>query len=120
MALVTFPGSPGWRTVDPVYRKARGRFKSPFTFKTQTQLWPGEQYVITFSLPPMVRTLAVQWIDRLTSMIRNNDYVALNLSAYLETGAPNPINLQLVDPEIPWTIDVAQIYGISFQMEEIK
>jgi hypothetical protein len=63
VTLVAMPAYPGARSVEFNVQDATATVVSPFTGQTQAQRWPGADMLSgTFTLPPMARADAANWI----------------------------------------------------------
>lgn len=63
VTLVAMPSSPGARSVEFDVQDGTATVVSPFTGQTQAQRWPGADSLSgMFTLPPMVRADAANWI----------------------------------------------------------
>jgi len=62
VTLVSFPTTPGLRSLDISVKDATATVNSPYTGQTQAQLWPGGDMLLgTVTLPPMQRADADNW-----------------------------------------------------------
>lgn len=122
MATLTKPAAPGWRTVTPVYRRAKATIESPFTFQKQVHLHPGEQWKFTLELPPIKdETTALAWCAFLHSLAKNDDTFALAVAGYVPASVASPMTVRLADDgnEATWTVGNARVFGLSFTVEQV-
>ena len=61
MTLITMPSTPSFKSSNWGIRRAVAIAESPFTGAQQAQVYSKAQWYATLTLPPMKRSLAVQW-----------------------------------------------------------
>lgn len=122
MATLTKPPSPGWRSVTPLYRRAKAVVESPFTYQKQVHLHPGEQWKFSLELPPIKdATVAQSWIAFLHSLAKNDDTFSLAVAGYVPSSISSPMTVRLADSgnEATWTVGNARVFGLSFTVEQV-
>jgi hypothetical protein len=65
---LTAPASPVPRSIRPRAKSVVAVTQSPFTLTQETQVWPGQNWEVDVSLPPMKRPDAEAWLAFLLSL----------------------------------------------------
>ena len=65
---LTWPSTPGPQSVTFSAVNAVALARSPFTYDTQTQVWPGDSWTVEVGLPPMLREQAEEWFTFLATL----------------------------------------------------
>jgi len=68
MALINTPTSIGFAEIELTARNAVAISQSPFTFSTQTHVYPGQMWQANISIPPVQRDLAEPWVAFLLAL----------------------------------------------------
>lgn len=65
---LSLPSTPSWMKVNFTANNIVGVTRSPFTGQQQTYQWPGENWSVDVSLPPMDQATAEAWVTFLISL----------------------------------------------------
>lgn len=119
MAKITKPAIPGWRRVEPSYRRAVARHTSPYTYTSQAQVWSGEDYGFRFTFPPMKQTNGLLTIKFLRDLQNGDNYWEEDVTRYVSADVSNKaaMPLRVVPGSVSVDIDEGLIYRISFDAE---
>jgi hypothetical protein len=121
MALLTKPASLHLRQVNPSYIKAKSRNVSPFTFDSQVYTWPGERWTFDVESSPVKDPTNAKAIAAfLRDLAKADNYVQIDMSAYMPADVSQPMSLRIAGNVAHWEIDVAKVYTFSFKLEENK
>ena len=120
MAVITIPSQPGgWQDMPfaPVVKNA-GEWESPYTATTQTQLWAGEKFLCSPTLPPVAKAVADDWMTFLRQAEVSSDTFVLNLTDYLPAAIADraAVSCRLVRGSAQYHRGRDGMYRISFQV----
>ena len=65
---LSLPSNSGFAKINFIASNVVGISKSPFTLQSQTYQWPGEEWQVEVSLPPMDQATAEDWVNFLVSL----------------------------------------------------
>lgn len=122
MAAITKPSLPGWQEVEPDYRRVLARHISPYTLNSQTQDWGGENYIFTFTWPPMKQTQGLLALKFLRDLQVGNNYWSEDVTRYVsaDVGDKAAMPLRVVAGSVNVSVAPGLIYRISFQAEKAQ
>lgn len=122
MAAITKPSLPGWQEVEPDYRRVLARHISPYTLNSQTQDWGGENYIFTFTWPPMRQTQGLLALKFLRDLQAGNNHWVEDVTRYVSADVSDKATMQLrvVAGSVSVSVSPGLIYRISFQAEKAQ
>lgn len=122
MAVITVPNQSFREISGAPSIKAKGQWRSPFTFSEQTFVWPGESFQFGITLPPMTHAEASPWIDFLGQAEASDDIFYLNLSTRLPVRVTDRANVpcKIVPMSFQQTQTRDGMYSISFSIKRAQ
>jgi len=120
MATITLPANFRLRQANAGYQYAQGVIESPYSLQRSVQNWGGRRRVVEVEIPPVSKTEASNWasfFEDLNGCVNTFNLDLRDLYPH-DTGASS-VPFRLLDPNIQWSADVAEVFGFSFQAVEV-
>lgn len=119
MATISKPASLHFKSVRPIYRKAKARNVSPYTFKSQAYVWPGETYAFEIEVAPIRNTAnAIACVTFLRDLVKADNNFTCDMSAYVPADVAQPMALRIAGNTAGWDVDTAKVFGLTFNVEQ--
>jgi hypothetical protein len=122
--IVVMPSTPWPQGVEFATNSIVAANTNPFTGQQQTQDWQATFMEGSISLPPMKQTAATAWVTFLkqcngvASVFQFPAALAAQYPETLTSDGTNQRWWRLKTNQSKWSIKIASIYGISFEIRE--
>ena len=118
--IVTMPSTPSVSSLELTVNNITGANTSPFTGQQQVQDWNASYMEASLTLPPLTQSQATDWVNFLVSCRGVTCVFALpaTLAALVPAGKVPAGYWRLLKNQSKWSVQVAKIYGIQFDIRE--
>jgi hypothetical protein len=118
--IVTMPSTPSARNVEFAQQNVVGSVVSPFTGQEQIQDWNASWMEASLTMPQMLLATGQPWIDFLVACRGRACVFQLPsfLAAFVPSGAVPGTYWRLKENTAKWSINLAFIVGMEFDIRE--